>query len=74
MNRNQSEALLQDHDDGVFLVRDSVYFKGELTLSFVLNRDKFEHYIIHKSKLKNKYTIDKNKWFNSVNDLIKVRF
>jgi uncharacterized membrane protein len=69
LNRNQAEALLSGHDNGVFLIRDSVLFRGRLTLSFV-NNDSFEHYIIE--RYFNNVTIDNQLWFASVNDLIKV--
>ena len=69
MNRNQAEALLSGHDNGVFLIRDSVLFRGRLTLSFV-NNDSFEHYIIE--RYCNNVTIDNQLWFASVNELIKV--
>lgn len=69
LNRNQAEALLSGHDNGVFLIRDSVLFSGRLTLSFV-NNDSFEHYIIE--TYRNNVTIDNKLWFSTVNDLIKV--
>ena len=69
MNRNQAEALLTGHDNGVFLIRDSFLFRGRLTLSFV-NKNSFEHYIIE--CMYNNVSIDYKNWFRSVNDLIKV--
>ena len=72
LNRNQAEALLSGHDNGVFLIRDSVLFRGRLTLSVVYNNN-FEHYIIECNKFnRNLFTIDQKSWFNSINDLIRV--
>jgi hypothetical protein len=73
LNRNQAEALLYGQESGVFLIRDSVLFKGRLTLSFIDGDQKFEHYIVERNRnLNNTLSIDKIKWFNSLNELIKV--
>jgi hypothetical protein len=76
LNRNQAEALLSHHDNGVFLIRDSVLYKGRLTLSFI-NNGEFEHYIIEScnnesSNYEKICSIDNKYWFKSVNDLVKV--
>jgi hypothetical protein len=70
LNRNQSEALLSGHDNGVFLVRNSVNYKGNMTLSFV-NNGVFEHYLIEKNR-ENYMSINENLWFSSIEKLVKV--
>jgi len=52
----------------VFLIRDSYYFPGNLTLSFVFNNS-YEHFIIE--KYKSFVSIDKQTWFVSITELIK---
>ena len=71
LNRNQSEALLYGQDDGVFLIRNSVNYKGNLTLSFV-NKGEFEHYLIERDK-RNYVSINEDVWFSSIDKLVKVR-
>ncbi len=70
LNRNQSEALLSGHDDGVFLVRNSVNYKGNMTLSFV-SKGIIEHYLIEINK-ENYVSINENLWFSSIEKLVKV--
>lgn len=70
LNRNQSEALLSGQDDGVFLIRNSVNYKGNLTLSFV-NKGDCEHYLIERDK-RNFVSIHEDVWFSSVDKLVKV--
>lgn len=69
LNRNQSEALLAGHENGVFLIRNSVNFKGNLTLSFI-NNFEYEHYLIEKDR-KSNVSINDDLWFTTVEKLIK---
>ncbi|XP_071171781.1 tyrosine-protein kinase CSK-like isoform X1 [Mytilus galloprovincialis] len=52
ITREQAEDLLQFKEDGVFLLRDSVHFRGDFTLS-VVYYNKVEHYrvILRQNKL-----------------------
>ena len=45
ISREQAEALLQHKEDGMFLVRDSVHFAGDYTLSVCFD-DHIDHYRI----------------------------
>ena len=71
MNREQAEILLTGQDNGVFLVRDSSFFKGLFTLS-IINDRKIKHFILTKNN-ENFLSIDYLNWFESLNDLIIVR-
>ena len=59
---------MNGHENGVFLIRDSFYFPGKLTLSFVCNAS-YEHLIIE--KYKSFVSIDKQTWFISITELVK---
>ncbi|XP_069137994.1 tyrosine-protein kinase CSK-like isoform X2 [Argopecten irradians] len=52
ISREQAESLLQNMEDGVFLVRDSVHYRGDFTLSVSFD-NKVDHYRIlaHNNKL-----------------------
>ncbi|OWF54088.1 Tyrosine-protein kinase CSK [Mizuhopecten yessoensis] len=52
ISREQAENLLQDMEDGVFLVRDSVHYRGDFTLSVSFD-NKVDHYrvLAHNNKL-----------------------
>jgi hypothetical protein len=68
LTRHQAEIVLSGHENGVFLIRDSCYFPGKLTLSFVFNNS-YEHFVIE--KYKNFVSIDKQTWFISISELVK---
>ena len=43
ISREETEALLGGHEDGVFLIRDSIHFVGDRTLS-VSCMGRIDHY------------------------------
>lgn len=71
ITREQAESLLQDKEDGVFLVRDSVHYRGDFTLSVSFD-NKVDHYRIlaHNNKLE----VDGGDCcFDNLFDLVEVR-
>jgi len=71
IDRPKAEKLLENGDNGTFLVRESVHFPGDYTLS-VLYKQKVEHYRIIYSK--NKLTIDEEVFFENLTNLVEVGF
>ena len=69
MSRIHAEVLLYGQDNGVFLIRDSNYFRGYLTLSCITN-GKILHFLIARNK--EMLSIDYSNWFNTLNDLVIV--
>lgn len=69
IDRPKAEKLLGNGKDGTFLVRESVHFPGDYTLS-VLYKNKVEHYRIIYSK--NKLTIDEDSFFENLTFLVEV--
>ena len=45
ISREETEALLRYCEDGVFLVRDSIHFQGDCTLSVAI-QGRIDHYRI----------------------------
>lgn len=71
IKREKSEELLDVKEDGLFLVRESVNYPGDFTLS-VCHRNKVEHYrIMYKE---NKMTIDEESYFDNLAQLVEVLF
>lgn len=69
INRDKADQLLQPRKDGLFLVRESVNFPGDYTLS-VCCANRVEHYrIIYKQ---NKLTIDEESFFDNLPQLVEV--
>lgn len=69
IDRGKADDLLQPRQDGLFLVRESVNFPGDYTLS-VCCTSKVEHYrIIYKH---NKLTIDEESFFDNLPQLVEV--
>lgn len=69
IKREDSEELLRPREDGLFLVRESVNYPGDFTLS-VCHKQKVEHYrIIYKH---NKMTIDEESYFENLAQLVEV--
>ncbi|XP_060595161.1 tyrosine-protein kinase CSK-like isoform X3 [Ruditapes philippinarum] len=67
IDRGKADDLLQPRQDGLFLVRESVNFPGDYTLS-VCCTNKVEHYrIIYKH---NKLTIDEDSFFDNLPQLV----
>lgn len=67
IKREDSEDLLRPREDGLFLVRESVNYPGDFTLS-VCHKQKVEHYrIIYKN---NKMTIDEESYFENLAQLV----
>ncbi|CAC5426385.1 CSK [Mytilus coruscus] len=67
IKREDSEELLRPREDGLFLVRESVNYPGDFTLS-VCHKQKVEHYrIIYKH---NKMTIDEESYFENLAQLV----
>ena len=69
IDRKKSENLLQSRQDGQFLVRESMHFPGDYTLS-VFFKNKVEHYRIQYSQ--NKMTIDEESFFDNLPSLVEV--
>lgn len=69
IDRPKAEKLLENGENGTFLVRESVHFPGDYTLS-VLYKKKVEHYRIIYSK--NKLTIDEDVFFENLTSLVEV--
>ncbi|XP_048732649.1 tyrosine-protein kinase CSK-like isoform X1 [Ostrea edulis] len=70
IERKRSEELLnprEDGHDGLFLIRESVNYPGDFTLS-VCHQRKVEHYriIYHKNQM----TIDEESYFDNLNQLV----
>ncbi|KAI0214329.1 Tyrosine-protein kinase CSK [Lamellibrachia satsuma] len=67
LQRGEAEQLLQSHEDGLFLVRESNNFPGDYTLCVCAN-GKVEHYhiVIHNNKL----TIDEDVHFENLIQLV----
>jgi len=65
----KAEKHLENRDDGTFLLRESVHFPGDYTLS-VIYRHKVEHYRIIYSN--NKLTIDEEGFFDNLPQLVEV--
>ncbi len=70
IDRQIAEFLLRAQDNGVFLLRNSIHFPEKLTLSLVFET-RFEHYLIEEND-DLKFSINKIKWFNTLEDLIIV--
>lgn len=69
ISRDKAEELLDPRVDGLFLVRESIHYPGDYTLS-VCKQNIVEHYrIIFKD---NKLTIDEESYFNNLNELVEV--
>ena len=69
INRDKAETLLDARVDGLFLVRESIHYPGDYTLS-VCKRNIVEHYrIIYKD---NKLTIDEDSYFDNLPELVEV--
>lgn len=69
IKREDSEVLLKPREDGLFLVRESVNYPGDFTLS-VCHKQKVEHYrIIYKQ---NQMTIDDESFFENLAQLVEV--
>lgn len=66
-----AEDLLHPREDGLFLIRESVNYPGDYTLSVCYQR-KVEHYriIYHKNQM----TIDEETYFDNLNQLVEVFF
>lgn len=71
IDRQKSEKLLQSGKDGTFLLRESVHFPGDYTLSVIFS-GKVEHYRIIYSK--NKLTIDEEASFDNLVQLVEVSY
>lgn len=70
IDRLKAEKLLLDiQTNGLFLVRESVHYPGDYTLS-VYHKNKVEHYRIIYSK--NKLTIDEEGYFDNLPGLVEV--
>jgi c-src tyrosine kinase len=72
IERKKSEELLnprEDGHDGLFLIRESVNYPGDFTLS-VCHQKKVEHYriIYHRNQM----TIDEETYFDNLNQLVEV--
>lgn len=69
IDRDKAVALLDSLVDGLFLVRESIHYPGDYTLS-VCKRNIVEHYrIIYRN---NKLTIDEESHFNNLPELVEV--
>lgn len=70
ISREQAEALLQYRQDGMFLIRDSVHFQGDFTLSVVFEGS-IDHYrILNKH---NKLEVDGGEcFFDNLIELVEV--
>lgn len=71
ITRETAEKLLEPHrsQNGLFLVRESVNFPGDFTLSVCFSH-KVEHYrIIYRG---NKMTIDEESYFENLAELVEV--
>ena len=69
IKREDAEVLLKPREDGLFLVRESVNYPGDFTLS-VCHKQKVEHYrIIYKQ---NQMTIDEESFFENLAQLVEV--
>ncbi|KAL4228192.1 hypothetical protein ACF0H5_013626 [Mactra antiquata] len=67
INRDNAADLLKQRQDGLFLVRESVNFPGDYTLSVCCD-GKVEHYrIIYKN---NKLTIDEDSFFDNLPQIV----
>ncbi|KAL3866740.1 hypothetical protein ACJMK2_044019 [Sinanodonta woodiana] len=67
IERQTAEELLQPRHDGLFLVRESVNFPGDYSLSVCLG-NRVEHYrIIYRN---NKLTIDEEGYFDNLTKLV----
>jgi hypothetical protein len=69
INRIQAELLLYGQDNGVFLIRNSLTH-NKLTLSLVINENKFEHYLIKTQLDTGYYSLNELDWFKTLYDLI----
>lgn len=71
IERKMAEDLLHPREDGLFLIRESVNYPGDYTLSVCYQR-KVEHYriIYHKNQM----TIDEETYFDNLNQLVEVFF
>ncbi|XP_021346073.1 tyrosine-protein kinase CSK-like isoform X1 [Mizuhopecten yessoensis] len=67
IKREKAEELLVPPEDGLFLVRESVNYPGDFTLS-VCHKSKVEHYRIIYSH--NKMTIDEESYFENLTQLV----
>lgn len=66
--REDAEALLKPREEGLFLVRESVNYPGDYSLS-VVHGDKVEHYrVIYQD---NKLTVDGEEHFENLTSLVK---
>lgn len=67
IERKMAEDLLHPREDGLFLIRESVNYPGDYTLSVCYQR-KVEHYriIYHKNQM----TIDEETYFDNLNQLV----
>ena len=69
IDRQKADDLLNPRKDGLFLVRESINYPGDYTLT-VCCGGKVEHYrIIYKN---NKLTIDEESFFNNLPQLVEV--
>ena len=70
ISRSEAEDMLLDRDDGVFLIRDSVHFQGDYTLSVSCDR-RVDHYRILTRN--NKLEVDGGECtFDSLMSLVQV--
>ncbi|XP_033750735.1 tyrosine-protein kinase CSK-like isoform X2 [Pecten maximus] len=67
IKREKAEELLVPPEDGLFLVRESVNYPGDFTLS-VCHKSKVEHYRIIYSR--NQMTIDEESYFENLTQLV----
>lgn len=69
LDRKKAESLLKPGTNGLFLVRASVHFPGDYTLS-VFFQNKVEHY--HISLKNRKYTIDNEEFYDNLTVIVEV--
>ncbi|XP_074650035.1 tyrosine-protein kinase CSK-like isoform X2 [Tubulanus polymorphus] len=68
ITREKTEEILNPRIDGLFLIRESVNYKGDYTLC-VCCEGKVEHYRVE--KINNQLSIDQDVYFNNLEELVK---
>lgn len=69
ITREESEHMLSQMVNGLFLVRESTHFPGDYTLSICSDKA-IEHYRIQKDEKNKQLTIDEDSYFDNLAELI----
>lgn len=74
LSRDVAEELLKGCSPGLYIIRKSLHFPGDYTLSISVE-NAIEHYRIKYNNQTDKkpFTIDDETYFNNFSELVKVR-